>query len=73
MVLTHINCCCPDCTTTRRLMVLNTHPIHKTRDEDPAPCLIPAEQALAMRLEERDELVGRMAQLDLEIKHLRDC
>lgn len=58
---------------SRRAMLLRTHPIHARRDDDVAPTLIPVDQALAMALGERDDLRMRLAQVDSDIKVLRDC
>ena len=71
--MNHENCCCPGCVATRHLMVRVSHPILSHMHDEPLPSMIPIEQALAMRLEEKDMLAGRMIELDLEIKHLRDC
>lgn len=73
MLSPHGSCCCEECVQSRRIAVMNRHPLHKDRGQDPAPCLIPIPQALAMRLEEKEELVERLAALDQEIKVLRDC
>lgn len=69
----HEQCKCDECVASRRAMLLRTHPIHAKRDEDVAPTLIPVDQALAMALEERDDLRMRLAQVDSDIKVLRDC
>jgi len=67
----------PGCTAqeveARRLMVLQTHPLHYKRDEDPVPARIPIDQALCMCLEERDDLRARLATVEADIKALRDC
>ena len=73
MTAPHTQCCCPECVASRRSMLLRTHPIHARRDEDVAPTLIPVDQALAMRLEDREELRQQLASLEAEIKILRDC
>jgi len=69
----HQNCACERCVAARRSMLLRTHPIHARRDEDVAPTPIPVEQALAMRLEDEEELVRMLASIRAEIKILRDC
>jgi hypothetical protein len=38
-----------------------------------APTLIPVDQALAMALEERDDLRMRLTMVESDIKILRDC
>ena len=73
MIAPHPQCCCPECVSARRAMLLRTHPIHARRDEDIPPSLIPVDQALAMRLEDREELRQQLASLEAEIKILRDC
>jgi len=73
MITPHVQCCCADCAAARRAFVVRTHPLHARRDEDVAPTLIPVDQALAMALEERDDLRMRLAQVDSDIKVLRDC
>ena len=73
MITPHPQCCCPECVTARRAMLLRTHPIHARRDEDVAPTLIPVDQALAMALEERDDLRMRLTMVESDIKILRDC
>jgi hypothetical protein len=70
---THTQCCCNQCVAARRAMLLRTHPIHARRDEDVAPTPIPVEQALAMRMEDRDILLGMLAQVESDIRSLRDC
>ena len=69
----HQNCACEKCVAARRSMLLRTHPIHARRDEDIAPTPIPVEQALAMRLEDREILRGMLAQVESDIRNLRDC
>ena len=69
----HTQCCCDQCVAARRSMLLRTHPIHARRDEGPAPTLIPVDQALAMALEERDDLRMRLTMVEGDIKILRDC
>lgn len=69
----HHNCACPECVASRRAMLLRTHPIHARRDEDIPPSLIPVDQALAMALEERDDLRMRLTMVESDIKILRDC
>ena len=71
--MTHTQCCCHECAAARHSLVLRTLPIHARRDEDVAPTLIPVDQALAMALEERDDPRMRLAQVDSDIKVLRDC
>ena len=73
MTAPHTQCCCPECVASRRSMLLRTHPIHARRDEDVAPTLIPVDQALAMALEERDDLRMRLTMVESDIKILRDC
>ncbi len=69
----HSQCCCPECVSSRHAMLLRTHPIHARRDEDIPPSLIPVDQALAMALEERDDLRMRLTMVESDIKILRDC
>ena len=45
----------------------------RARTEEPGPSLIPVDQALAMRLEDEEELVEMLANTRVEIKILRDC
>lgn len=73
MITPHVQCCCPDCVAIRRAFVARTHPLHARRDEDVAPTLIPVDQALAMALEERDDLRMRLTMVESDIKILRDC
>lgn len=73
MITPHAQCCCPECVAARRSMLLRTHPIHARRDEDIPPSLIPVDQALAMRLEDEEELEVLLASTRAEIKILRDC
>ncbi|WP_348528693.1 hypothetical protein [Methanothrix sp.] len=73
MIAPHAQCCCDQCVAARRSMLLRTHPIHARRDEDIPPSLIPVDQALAMRLEDREILRGMLAQVDSDIRNLRDC
>lgn len=73
MTHTETQCCCDECVEARRAMLLRTHPIHARRDEEVAPTLIPVDQALAMALEERDDLRMRLTMVEGDIKILRDC
>ena len=73
MITPHVQCCCADCAAARRAFVARTHPLLRAKAEEPGPSLIPADQALAMRLEDREELRQRLASLEAEIKILRDC
>ena len=73
MITPHSQCCCSDCVAIRRAFVVRTHPLLRARTEEPGPSLIPADQALAMRLEDEDELEEMLANTRAEIKILRDC
>ncbi len=73
MITPHSQCCCPDCVAIRRAFVVRTHPLLRARAEDPGPSLIPVDQALAMRLEDEEELEVLLASTRAEIKILRDC
>ncbi len=73
MITPHVQCCCPDCVAIRRAFVARTHPLLRAKAEDPGPSLIPADQALAMRLEDREILRGMLAQVESDIRNLRDC
>ena len=66
-------CCCPECVAARRKMVMESHPIHARRDEEILPSMIPVDQELAMRLEERDDLRMRLTMVESDIKILRYC
>ena len=73
MITPHSQCCCDECVISRRAFVARTHPLLRARTEEPGPSLIPADQALAMRLEDEDELEEMLANTRAEIKILRDC
>ena len=73
MITPHVQCCCADCAAARRAFVVRTHPLLRAKAEEPGPSLIPADQALAMRLEDEEELEGMLASTRAEIKILRDC
>ena len=73
MITPHVQCCCRDCVTARRAFVARTHPLLRAKAEEPGPSLIPADQALAMELEARDDLRARLAICEANIKVLRDC
>ena len=73
MITPRVQCCCADCAAARRAFVVRTHPLLRAKAEEPGPSLIPADQALAMRLEDEEELVGMLANTRAEIKILRDC
>ena len=73
MITPHAQCCCRDCVTARRAFVARTHPLLRAKAEEPGPSLIPADQALAMELEARDDLRARLAICEANIKVLRDC
>ena len=65
---------CPGyCERARQIMLRRTHPLLRAKAEEPGPSLIPADQALAMRLEDEDELEEMLASTRAEIKILRDC
>jgi hypothetical protein len=65
---------CPGyCERARQIMLCQTHPLIRARTEEPGPSLIPVDQALAMRLEDEEELVEMLANTRVEIKILRDC
>ena len=65
---------CPGyCEQIRRKMVMQNHPILSKKNSDPEPSMIPIPEALAMRLEDEEELVGMLASTRAEIKILRDC
>ena len=61
------------CERARQIMLRQTHPLIRARTEEPGPSLIPVDQALAMRLEDEEELVEMLANTRAEIKILRDC
>lgn len=61
------------CERARHIMLCRTHPLIRARAEEPGPSLIPVDQALAMRLEDEEELVEMLANTRVEIKILRDC
>lgn len=65
--------CSPESVAARGLLVKSTHPLHKNREEDPLPTRIPAEQALCMCLEEREDLRARLAMVEADIRALLDC
>lgn len=73
MITPHVQCCCDECVAARRAFVARTHPLLRARTEESGPSLIPADQALAMRLEDEDELEEMLANTRAEIKILRDC
>ena len=73
MITPHAQCCCDECVAARRAFVARTHPLLRAKAEEPGPSLIPADQALAMRLEDEEELVRMLANSRAEIKILRDC
>ena len=65
---------CPDyCARIRKIMIRRAHPLIAKGDKEPEPTLIPVDQALAMRLEDEDELEEMLANTRAEIKILRDC
>lgn len=69
----HGDCCCAECVASRRTAVKEMHPIWSKADKEPTPTLIPTDQALAMELEARDMLKERLAEIEQNIKALRDC
>ncbi len=65
---------CPGyCDRAGHIMLCQTHPLIRARGEEPGPSLIPVDQALAMRLEDEEELEVLLASTRAEIKILRDC
>ena len=65
---------CPDyCARIRKIMIRRAHPLIAKGDKEPEPTLIPVDQALAMKLEARDDLRDRLAMCEANIKSLRDC
>lgn len=67
------SCACSICAAERKSMVRSSHPLMKKQGEDPAPAMIPISQALAMELEARYDLEIRLAQVNANIRILRDC
>ena len=72
MIAPHPQCCCPECVSARRAMLLQTHPIHARRDEDVALTLIPVPQAIAMEMETIEDLEKRLAIANHNLQVLRD-
>ena len=72
MITPHPQCCCPECVSARRAMLLRTHPIHARRDEDVAPTLIPVPQAIAMEMETIEDLEKWLAIANHNLQVLRD-
>jgi hypothetical protein len=65
---------CPGyCETIRHNMVLQNHPILSHMHDEPKPSFIPIPEALAMALEEKENLQARLLVLHSNIKSLRDC
>lgn len=73
MPLHEASCACSICVAERKVMVRSSHPLMKKRNEDPAPAMIPIAQALAMKLEAKEDLEIRLAQVKANIRALRDC
>ena len=69
MITPHSQCCCDECVAIRRAFVARTHPLLRAKAEEPGPSLIPADQALAMRLEDEDEL-EEIEKRDIRISEL---
>ena len=65
-------CACEGCAAARHKNLMKAHPIHSRKGEV-LPTLIPIPEALAMALEEKEELEGRLVMLENDIKSLRDC
>ena len=65
---------CPGyCERARQLMLRQSHPLIVKRDEEPKPCLLAADQALATYLEMEEEGKARLAEIQNAIAILRDC
>lgn len=65
--------CSPDSVAARRLLLLANHPLHSRKDEEPAPTRIPVEQAIATLEEAKDCYEQRLAEIETELRILRDC
>ena len=61
------------CERARQIMLRRTHPLILKKADEPKPCLLAADQALAMRLEDEEELEGMLASTRAEIKILQGC
>ena len=65
---------CPGyCERARRIMVRQTHPLILKKADEPKPCLLAADQALATYLEMEEEGKARLAEIQNAIAILRDC
>lgn len=65
------SCTCEICVAWRSALVQNRHPLmHK--EIKPTRVLVPVEQAIAQLCEARDCYVNRIAEIDLQLRDLRD-
>jgi len=64
--------CSPEEVRARKIMVMNSHPLHAHRDEDPLPTRIPPEQALSLLLEAKEQYEARLKEIEAELAILRD-
>jgi len=63
--------CSPESVEARRNLLRANHPLHNR--EEPAPTRIPVEQAIAQLSEAKECYEKRLAEIDVELKILRDC
>jgi len=69
--LHEIGCACGICVAERRVMVQSTNPLMQKKIE-PTRILIPVEQAIAQLCEAKDCYLERIAEIDMQLKDLRD-
>jgi hypothetical protein len=65
------SCPCSVCVAERKIMVRSSHPLMGKMPQ-PTRTLVPVEQAIAQLMEARDCYAGKIAEIDLQLKDLRD-
>lgn len=65
------SCTCEICVSWRAALVQNRHPL-MNMEIKPTKVIVPVEQAIAQLCEARDCYVNRIAEIDLQLKDLRD-
>ena len=65
------SCTCEICVAWRYAMLQAAHPL-MNKEIKATRIIVPVEQAMAQLMEARDCYVGRIAEIDLQLKDLRD-
>jgi len=65
------SCSCEICVAWRYAMLQAAHPL-MNKEIKPTRIIVPTEQAIAQLMEARETYANRIAEIDLQLKDLRD-